>query len=178
MKIKSVIFKSFKIFTIIIVFLILLFDVLILIFSNSGFIFNKTKSMPIGLYKIENKEIEKGDIVTFCLYDDQVKRYPSNGNETCKDHNLPLLKEVVATKGDIVTINDYGIFVNNQYLPNSKPLNNKVKRALLSNYRLKENEIIVKGTHINSWDSRYYGILDKNNILTVLSPFFVINFEY
>ncbi len=177
MVLKNYFFKLFKFFIIIIIFLMIFFDILIYILGNCGFVINNTVSMPIGLYKVVNKEVQKYDIVTFCLYDDQVERIPSKGNDTCKDHNLPLIKEVVAATGDIVTINEAGIFVNNTYLPNSKPLNIKVKRASLTNYKLKDNEIIVKGKNSRSWDSRYYGILDKNNILTVLSPFFVINYE-
>ncbi|EAI7269740.1 signal peptidase I [Campylobacter lari] len=142
---------------------ILLAIVFILIYLMCYFFkihFNTTFSMPLGIYKeVENNIITKNDIV--------ILKVP-------KKKEI-LLKKVIATKGDFVEVNASGIFINKIFIPNSAIFkvdsNNNPLEFNPIKYTLKDNEIFVKGEHIKSYDSRYFGVVNIiNNKVKKVTP--------
>lgn len=145
--------KNYKSIIKIIKYLILSLAVFILIatplFFSFGLVINTTKSMPIGLYKKVDGPLVKGDLVMLKI--PTINKY--------------LIKKIAATKRDLIEINSNGVYINNILQANTKifkydtfnqPLHfNPLKTVL------KDNEFIVLGEHIRSYDSRYFGIVKE-----------------
>ncbi|MCT7910725.1 S26 family signal peptidase [Aliarcobacter butzleri] len=133
------------------------------IFYFFGLIINYTASMPLGIYQIqEDTNISKGDLVLFEI----------------KEKRERLLKKVVATKNDLVFVNEDGIFVNGILLENSKIFEfDSIGRSLKMysiNRALNQDEIFTKGEHIQSYDSRYFGAVNlKDNKVIKVNKLFI-----
>lgn len=105
---------------------------------------NVTPSLPLGIYKVIHKNIEKiqiGDLVQFCLPEEIAKigkekgYVPTEIFSQCPLNLIPLMKPVEKIQGN--------------------------KLFFISHY------------HSHSWDSRYYGWIDKKNAIAVLKPFLI-----
>ncbi len=127
-----------------------------------GFVINVTESMPRGLYQIvKDDNISKNDLIIFTI--------PNKSEQ--------LLKKVVAVENDFVVVNSKGVYVNHTLLPNSKIFNvdsngNPLTPHLLDQV-LKPGEFLALGEHIQSYDGRYFGIINTqdNHIQKVRSLF-------
>lgn len=94
-----------------------------------------------------------------------------------RDDMVNVVKRVVASSGDKVTINSEGIYVNGLLVDNSEETNTVMgdSTTWLSNhngtsYRLAKGEYFVLGDNRNnSRDSRYYGIIPERDIQTVIT---------
>lgn len=153
-----------------------------------GYRFNFSPSMPIGVWKTKPTKKEdsilKGRVVLACLPKQpgvynlilQHKLLPKG---LCDDGTAPLLKPIAATKGDIVTINNHYILVNDQVIINStalEPNKFKVNLPLLNEgkYIVNEDEVwLISKHHTHSLDSRYFGAVMKENIIAVMQPVWV-----
>lgn len=137
---------------------------------------NHTESLPIGLYWKENKPVELNDYVTFCPTDNfafqEARRrgYITIGN--CDGNYGELMKKVTGVSGDIITSNKEGVFVNGNYIKNSKPIISDVIPFLsLNEYVLLENELLLMSDYNPfSFDARYFGIIDRKQISDVVIP--------
>lgn len=124
--------------------------VILIIFSNFGLIINNSSSLPIGLYKKDDKDkpLVKGQLVYFYF--------------PLKEERL--IKKIVATEGDRLRLNQDGVFVNGEKLLNSKPLNKDSKGFKLPKLRLfkvlEKGEVFLLGENPKSYDSRYFGSLN------------------
>lgn len=160
--------------------------ILAIIFYFAGFIVNTTKSIPLGLYQRVNTPVDDariGDIVQVCLpakpeIDEGLRRgYIDAGH--CPSGYGYVLKILAAKVFDEVSINEQGVFINGVRWPNSTPLKEdghglKMPHIVFNNYILKYNEILLMTDHSpTSFDSRYYGIVDKSCILSILRPVYV-----
>jgi len=133
---------------------------LIGVFFFFGLTVNLTESMPLGFYQFSssnNVDIVKNDLVIFNI--------PEKSEQ--------LLKRVIAAENDHIVVNQDGVFLNSVLIPNSKifyfdskghPLTPKFMDRTLT-----KNEIFAMGEHIQSYDSRYFGIVHvkENNIRKV-----------
>lgn len=174
---KEFLFRFLRYLTLILCacFLVLLF------LSYLGLRVNITTSLAKGVYWTVNKEPEVGDFVAFCLDENTAKvayerRYITYG--FCPGGYSYLMKQILAAKNDVITINDSGVYVNNAILPHSKPIDIDGNGDLLSVYKV-NNEVIKEGfylvmTNINpySFDSRYYGLIHFNSIKSVVKPIY------
>lgn len=145
----SVFFNNIKHFFITIILFILIG---VFIFYTFNLKFNITSSMPLGIYQIQNTTPKKGDLVIFKLL----------------QNNKILLKRVVAANGDFVKVDKNGVFINENLVTNSNIFKfdtkgNPLKNANI-NTNLQQNEIFVMGDHEKSFDSRYFGIINTNDI--------------
>lgn len=154
------------------------------IFSFFNISINYTKSAPLGFYK-ENKNLkfEKGIYVKFCPLDNKFfdmakeRGYISSG--FCHNKYSFLLKKISALKGDKITINEEGGYVNNILLPHSKPLSKdgqgrSVPKKYYNNYILKKDEVLLMSPFSSlSFDARYFGVLSKSVIDKKVFPLFV-----
>jgi conjugative transfer signal peptidase TraF len=136
--------------------------------------------MPLGFYQeIKTVDIHRGDIVSACLPNDISneglrRNYLTKGK--CASGAIPVVKEVIAVPGDMVKLTNDGFMVNGQFYlaprrfidHHGKPIKRFIKQGVyihVSNYWL-------YGTHapIDSWDSRYFGGINREQIRQVMQP--------
>ena len=146
--------------------------------------FNVTPSMPIGFYyQVANSgKLQRGQTVEVCLPkvigEEGLQRgYLNKGY--CEGGFEPVIKELIATPGDAVQITQEGISVNQifYYAPfiqldmNGKPMSSYPIKVIKST-----NQYWLYGANDPeySWDSRFYGGVNRENIQAVIRPFFTI----
>lgn len=128
-------------------------------------VYNATASEPIGFYlKQPVKNVLRGDKVIITI----PQKYFDIAKQTGYDANGTFLKEIVAVPDDIITINESGISVNNQLLPDSKAITSykgiKLYPQQLQTFKLRSCEFWTRGNGKGSYDSRYYGVITCDNI--------------
>jgi signal peptidase I len=113
---------------------------------------NQTASMPTGVY-IKNSKIKLtiGDIIVFYL----------------RDKNSNLLKYVAAHEGD-----EYCLDFENTLWVNAFPV---AQKSIVKYHgelpteslcqTLKKDELLVLGEHPNSYDSRYFGPIKRDQVI-------------
>ena len=150
------------------------------IFFLMGGVVNTNSSIPPGLYWAVNKPIAQDRYITLCPpnrpeFKEALDRgQVSSGN--CPDKYGKLFVKVAAKARDTVKINSQGITVNDRLLPKSQPLEKDamgqvMPKASLDHYQLKPNELLVLSEDTGApFDSRYFGLLDVNQIDSVVSP--------
>ena len=143
--------------------------------------------MPIGIWRIKpinlSESLPRGSAVLFCPPDNNLfRRAKAVGilhEGRCKGSYTPLLKEVVGVPGDLI---DYSgsLFVNGRAIPHSKVL-----AIGFSNFEpgerwslvVPEGEVWLMGTSsFLSFDGRYFGLIDRDNILGIAHPIFFETF--
>lgn len=146
------------------------------------FVVNFTKSMPLGVYfKSYPASYTKNDTVLVCL-DDEIARWSVDhhiiaGGLGCRQ-SAPLLKKIVATEGDRVTVTHKGIVVNDVLVPNTAPIARKIKQWNIIDREilLKPTEYIVVANQNNlSFDSRYFGVVTDRNITAKIRLFYLFD---
>ena len=141
-----------------------------------GYTYNETPSEPLGFYLLYHAEIKPGNIYEVCLNSDKKKylaimiRLGLPASTRCGNNHVALLKTVVAASGDEVEITKAGVAVNHKILPHSKgiyiykninlaPLPIGFKHILLS------GESWLYGNLLNSYDSRYFGVVNTTEVI-------------
>lgn len=152
-------------------------------FLNKYLIINITSSLPVGFYlKHENKDPKKGDIVVICPVQNEVfmlainRKYinlSDDKNSNCWSERL--MKVVVAVEGDFVQAGSNGVFVNDKFQQNSQPqqidsFNREMPKLELERH-LQQGELFLLTPNKKSFDSRYFGMVKKENVVTKVSPF-------
>jgi len=143
---------------------------------------NTTRSIPLGLYWASSKPVEKGDYVMFCppplvVFDIAKERgYIRAG--FCPGGYGYMMKRVLAAKNDAVSVADEGVRVNGQLLPLSTVIKadlggHPLPRYQADSYTLNEYQVLLM-TDVNplSFDSRYFGPINRSQIKTVIAPIF------
>ena len=155
------------------------------LFHAMGFRINLTESIPVGLYRITGTEPLKNAYVIFCPDDRKTFRLAKNRGYIdyglyCNGYGY-LMKKVVAVSGDILSVTNEGVYVNQMLIPYSKPkLQDGMSRALpqwqIMNYPLQKDEIMTM-TNQSEWsfDGRYYGFVHTRQIKGMITPLWVIN---
>jgi len=147
----------------------------------SGIYINTTPSLPVGFYKIIDEPIVSGAYVSFCPPQDAVfdmardRSYINRGY--CPGGYGLLLKRVFAKSGDTVFIDQTGIFVNGEHLPNSAQLKIDADGHALPQYRLKavlndSEYLLLSDLNPQSFDARYFGLIKRDQIKQVVRPIF------
>jgi len=130
---------------------------------------NLTDSVPVGLYFMDyDSEIQTGDIISFQLFGEAGEMMKGRGYVS--DHT-PLIKFVAGTKGDRFcidsnrnfTINDGIIGKALEHDGNGQPLPRIEGCRMLAH-----DEILVVGSGIRSFDSRYFGPISVKNVVAKL----------
>ena len=141
---------------------------------------NMTPSLPLGIWSQRaavDVKMLKGKVVSFCppgtpLFRDARERGVLKWGR-CPSGFAPLLKRVVATSGDFVT-------VDGQVKINDKPLDQftvikevaAFYRSAAVSRRLLDSELWVMGDTDDSFDSRYFGVIDASTLVGVLDQVF------
>tara|TARA_Y100000588_G_C14179636_1_gene893024 strand:+ start:411 stop:962 length:552 start_codon:yes stop_codon:yes gene_type:complete len=149
----------------------------------AGFRINTTDSIPIGIYRITADKTLKNAYVLFCpddrpVFQQALKRgYINSG--LCPDGYGYLMKKVVATTGDRLTVNNQGVFVNDRLIPYSKPqlkdgFNRSLPQWQAKNYHLNQDEVMTMTSQSQwSFDGRYYGPIKSGQIKGMLTPIWI-----
>jgi signal peptidase I len=135
--------------------------------------FNPSNSLTPGYYfTYPSTHYTKGDIIVLCIKQKyQLQLLHKLGlpyADSCPYHSPYLLKRIIATTGDMVDIHAPGIRVNGVLYPKTKPV--KVSHGIYlpvinySHVQLAKDQFIVLGNMANSYDSRYFGVVDKAQI--------------
>ncbi|HIF0302655.1 TPA: conjugative transfer signal peptidase TraF [Legionella pneumophila] len=158
----------------------LIFIFLTGLLTISGARFNTSRSIPLGLYWITTHPIQKGEYVLFCppqepLFQKALTRgYIHSG--FCAGGFGYLMKRVVATQGDIVSINPWGVWVNNRFIEHSVPYpideqGRPLPKLTLRQYPLKNSELLLMTDQSElSFDARYFGLIKRSQVKAVISP--------
>ena len=148
----------------------------------SGLRYNLTESVPVGFYWLNAVEPKTGDIVSVCPAKSEamdlaiVRGYVARGS--CAAGYPELMKIVVAKAGDTVSVSASGVIINDiplkGSLPQSQdPAGQPLPFIRFTSYVLGSDEYFLVNTeHPFSYDSRYIGIVKKNEIQGVAYPIF------
>lgn len=121
--------------------------------------------MDIGVYYLSNiKTLKKGDIVLL--------KTPSNAKILYDRKYLEkrvkyLIKNVAGESGDLIKIKNSKLYLNEIFLGNIAK-KDKLGRSLKSDLKNKiipQNKILLLGNTDDSYDSRYFGLIDKSRLL-------------
>lgn len=147
------------------------------LFFTMGGLVNSSSSIPPGLYWAVDKPIAKDRFIAFCPPNrPEFKQALESGLidvGNCPEKFGKILVKVAAKARDVVTINSQGITVNDNLIPQSQPqaVTRVLVTAKLERYPLKPNEIVVISEAKDTpFDSRYFGLLDVNQIDSVIEP--------
>lgn len=152
-----------------------------------GIRINLSSSMPIGIYHEDNSDITTGSIVSVCLPQNIAKEGLNKGylahTGACDSNAEPVIKEIIGLPNDKVSISSKYIEVTNQsgqikkyFAPhhNMSMSNHPVKSFIkLGNQDSKGYWLYGVGNKEYSWDSRYFGAVQKNSILSVMKPLWI-----
>jgi conjugative transfer signal peptidase TraF len=149
---------------------------------SSGLKLNTTKSIPLGIYYETSNDIERGSYVLFCPTSSPAfklaKQRDYIGAGFCPGDYGYMMKMVAAKSGDIVSVDERGVFVNGKLLPFSKPFKadghgDVLPEFRVTSYTLKDDELLLM-TDINprSFDARYFGLLKSSNVQSAIEPVF------
>ncbi len=144
---------------------------------------NTTSSIPIGIYTLDRSKdnLDKARTILFCLNNEYSEIAKTRGYlpvGKCKSGLSPIGKHIVAAADDFVEITKEGIYVNGYLLPDTRPMTYDSNSLELKHSKLKrrlnKNEFLVASLKKDSFDSRYYGIVKREEILGVLKELVVI----
>lgn len=144
---------------------------------------NLSRSLPLGLYQrvSTESEVRRGSIVIVCL-PEEWGRFASQrgilGTGSCPGGSYGLGKIVVAAGGDLVTISAGGIYVHERLLPDGAPLaldelGRKLPTYPPGSYTLGSGELWLYSPHQTSFDSRYFGPVERSSVQAVIKPILV-----
>lgn len=157
----------------------LIFSFVFVAFLQPFFAVNTTESYPRGIYLNCFKMPEKGDFVSFCPAKNAVsdlaleRGYISRG--FCPGGYGLLIKRVFAGQNDHVSFTKDGIFINGELIKNTKPFQQDYKGRpmpqITGEYVLGKNDLLlVSDYNPFSFDARYYGISNLDQIKKTIKP--------
>ena len=157
-----------------------LFFVLLSLFLHHFFIINTSPSLPEGIYLKTWNIPQNGDIVLVSPPDLPVfrnalkKRLLSHGiSEAGSCH---IIKIMAASEGDEIVIQKDGMFVNGKKLANSQRQNWQIDgMAELPISKKLQGEVLLYTPHPLSFDSRYFGPIDRDTIISSIKPLLLWN---
>jgi conjugative transfer signal peptidase TraF len=97
----------------------------------------------------------------------------------CPGRSDYLMKRVWGLPGDRVSVQSDGVWINGARVPNSAPLASDQAGRPLPQYRahdvvlLPGQYLLLSELHPRSFDGRYFGAVDRKQIVAVIRPLFV-----
>lgn len=141
---------------------------------------NTTKSIGLGLYWTSDRPVQKGEYVLLCppvvgvIEEARRRGYLAAG--FCPGGYGYLMKRILATGGDAVTVDADGVRVNGLLMPHSAPLaadgaGRPLPRFQADRYVLSASEVLLMSdVSSTSFDGRYFGPVGRAQIKTVIVP--------
>lgn len=131
-------------------------------------VFNKTPSIPIGIYLLlpydnEKDSLNVGDIVIFDMPKD-IEKFVKEREYTSNDTNT-FIKTVGAIEGMSIEVREEKLFIDGKIKGEVAPTDT-FNRILpqIENFVVSKGYFFPLGTHLHSFDGRYYGQIDKKTI--------------
>ena len=130
-----------------------------------------TDSTSHTVYWIDNSSPKKGDYVIFRLKLN--KRYFS---DFIKKHEatVTVVKRVICVPGDHLVVRKRKFFCNGKYIGTAKEYSLKGIKTKVFHYNgvVPKGDLFVIGSSINSYDSRYFGFIRKDEVQNTAVPIF------
>lgn len=143
------------------------------IVEKTGIIYNNTPSIPTGFYKKSSitLPLKRNELVALCIDEEYSKLAQEReyiGYGTCPGNSSQFLKRIVGVEGDKVIINALGVFINGKFVDNShvflKDDKNREMPTQNINRVLNMDEYVVMGETNDSFDSRYFGVVQTEQV--------------
>lgn len=152
----------------------------------AGIKINTTKSIPVGIYRMVDVPIKTGEYVLFCppesaLFQEAKQRGYIGSGLMCPSQHGYMMKQVAAMEGDVISISQSGVLVNDELLPLTAQLTsdgrgNPLPTFILHDYELPEREVLLlSNVSETSFDGRYFGPIDVSHIRSVVLPVIIKN---
>ena len=152
---------------------LLLVDLLVVVLIAAwifGFRINITPSLPEGIYQLSSEDVDRGDLVVFCLPPDNPFSSLAGergylGPGCCNSGLRPLLKHLVGLPGDDLLIENDSLILNGFNLTGSeRPKRDRQGRTLphplLKAGIIPDGQALVLSLeHVGSFDSRHFGLI-------------------
>lgn len=141
---------------------------------------NTSKSIPVGLYWTTSAPMDKGAYVLVCPPDAEVFRQARErgyiGAGFCPGDYGYLMKQLVATQRDTVTVTVEGVRINGDVLPLSAPRQTDTAGRPLPRYEAnefvlgQEEVLLMSDRSATSFDGRYFGPVSRSQLKTTIKP--------
>jgi conjugative transfer signal peptidase TraF len=135
-------------------------------------IWNASESVPVGLYFVRKRQPAIGEVAVIAP-PDWVRLYAASRGYLPAD--VWLLKPVVASSGSVVCRFGFHIFINGNHVARAKIFDSQ--KRILPDWRvcrtLKSTEIFVLAKPKNSFDSRYFGPINRSQVEGTAIPVFL-----
>lgn len=135
-------------------------------------VWNKSPSVPIGLYLVVARPVHVGDYVVMRL---SGTMQALAERRTYIGPNTPLLKRVAASEGDRVCRRGQAVLASGQHVVVALGADRAGKPLPVWQgcHQLQHGQVFVLGTHPESFDSRYFGPIDREQIAGAAIPLFI-----
>jgi len=154
-----------------------------LLYAN-GYRWNVSHSYPTGLYRMtyDHQGYHRGDLVLFCPPDNDAMRMALHRDYIkmglCRGGFTPAIKKIMAMENDRVSFENEIVHINAQIVPSTMVLKEDSQgRSMpqLAPFTLQKNEFFMMSDHrpIDSFDSRYYGVVSLDHLLGHIEPIWV-----
>ena len=141
--------------------------------NRSDFVWNRTASVPKGLYFVDlSAPVSKGDLVAF-EPSDEVRQWLDQ--EGIVGSNWPLLKHVSGLEGDEICRCGVEVFINGLHVVDA--LETTRSGSTLPAWQgcrtLRSGEVFLLNDHPRSVDGRYFGAQLRAHIVGVARPIWI-----
>ncbi|WP_197020302.1 S26 family signal peptidase [Hyphomonas sp. CY54-11-8] len=139
------------------------------VIDRSDFVWNRTESVPRGLYFVDRSTpVSKGDLVAF-EPSDEVRKWLDQ--EGIVGSGWPLLKHVSALEGDEICRCGVEIFINGSHVADALETTGSGALPAWQGCRmLQSGEVFLLNDHPRSVDGRYFGAQLRARILGIARP--------
>lgn len=150
--------------------------------QHVGLRVNLTASEPRGLYLTEQRPWRRGCLVVFRLPArlsavalERGYAFPGGRPGAAMDG----LKRVAALPGDTVRVTPQGVSINGLLWPASEPLardsgGRPIQHYPFGVYRVRPGQVWLLSDNPRGWDSRYFGPIQRSNIIGAAKPLLAI----
>lgn len=138
--------------------------------DRSDFVWNRTESVPKGLYFVDRSaSVSKGDLVAL-EPSDEVRKWLDN--ERIVGSDWPLLKHVSGLEGDEICRCGVEIFINGLHVADALEAtrSGSALPAWQGCRTLQSGEVFLLNGHPRSMDGRYFGVQLRARILGITRP--------
>nr|WP_170169245.1 signal peptidase I [Fusobacterium necrophorum] len=136
------------------------------IYLRNKIYINNSPSVPVGFYLKKEQDIYFKDNIVFFKVPDNVGRFLKELN-LIKEENKYILKKIGGVEGDHIVIKDKKLYINDVFIYEViEHTFHKIPLNPIENldYILKEDEYFLIGDLKESYDSRYFGVVKKEQI--------------
>lgn len=141
--------------------------VCVLVPKTKRYFINTTTSLPLGIYQLSNNILAQGETVVF-----QKPSVLSNLKKSWLIKDGVFIKKITAVPGDKICTENNRLVINDVEigLIKSKDRNGDLLPSIVKHQfcrKLSGGEFWTGTNHPNSFDSRYYGPIQAENLKTV-----------